>query len=107
MSAGALRRRVTIELPVETPDGAGGRTVVWSPLAAVWAEIHPQKAHERVNAHQIEARTTHIIRVRYRSDVLPTMRVVFGTRVFAIHGVLDDGERRRYLNLFCEEDAPA
>lgn len=107
MSAGALRHRVTIELPVETPDGQGGQTVVWSPLATVWAEIRPLKTDETVNAHQVEARTTHVIRVRHRTDILPTMRVVLGMRTFAIQGVLDDGERRRYLHLFCEEGAPA
>ncbi|MFP3945019.1 MAG: phage head closure protein [Alphaproteobacteria bacterium] len=107
MSAGALRHRVTIELPVETPDGQGGQTVTWSPLATVWAEIRPLKARETVNAHQVEARTTHLVRVRHRPDILPTMRVVFGNRIFAIHGVLDDGERRRFLHLFCEEGAPA
>lgn len=107
MSAGSLRHRVTIELPVETPDGQGGQTVIWSPLATVWAEIRPLKSGETVNAHQMQARTTHVIRVRHRADILPTMRVMFKTRNFAIHGVLDDGERRRYLYLFCEEGAPA
>lgn len=98
---------MAIEVPIETPDGAGGQAIVWTPLATVWAEIRPQQARETVNAHQVEARTTHIIRIRHRADVLPTMRVVFGARVFAIHGVLDDGERRRYLHLLCEEGAPA
>jgi len=107
VSAGRLRHRVRVDVPVETPDGAGGLTVVWTPLATVWAEICPQQAREAVTAQQVEARTTHLIRLRYRFDILPTMRVVFGTRTFAIRGVLDDGERRRYLTLFCEEGAPA
>lgn len=107
MSAGALRHRVTVEVPVATPDGEGGETIVWTPLATIWAEIRPRAAREAVNAHQTEVRTTHIVRVRYRPDILPTMRVVSGTRIFAIHGVLDDGERRTWLHLFCEEGAPA
>jgi SPP1 family predicted phage head-tail adaptor len=107
VNAGELRHRVTIELPLETPDGEGGQSVVWTPLATVWADIRPQQARETAAAQQVQARTTHIIRIRYRADILPTMRVVAGGRIFAIHGVLDDGERRRRLTLFCEENAPS
>jgi SPP1 family predicted phage head-tail adaptor len=107
VSAGNLRHLVTLEIPSATPDGAGGQSMVWQTLVQVWAEITPLAAEEITSADQVEARATHRIRIRWRSDVTAAMRVRLGARLFAIRGVTDQGERGRYLVLLCEEGAPA
>jgi len=43
---GALRRRVTIEVPADAPDAAGGVTRAFAPLAQVCAAVEPVSAAE-------------------------------------------------------------
>lgn len=43
---GALRHRVTLEAPVDAPDGAGGYTRSFTPIANLWARITPSGARE-------------------------------------------------------------
>ena len=43
--------------------------------------------------------------MRWRPGMVPTMRVVFGSRAFAINAVLNVLERNRELNLYCTENA--
>jgi head-tail adaptor len=40
-AAGALNTLVTLEAPQTTPDGAGGETIVWNPIATLWADLKP------------------------------------------------------------------
>ncbi len=74
-----MRRRVTIQEPVLTPDGAGGFTGSWQNIATapvVYAAITPVAAGEQFRAGQLETTATHHIVIRYRSDLTPNMRLI-------------------------------
>jgi SPP1 family predicted phage head-tail adaptor len=103
--AGRMRQRVRIEAPALTADGLGGTTRAWQTVATVWAEIRTLSGNERMAAGQLASQVTHRILLRYRTDVTQEMRILFGTRVFAIRAVLEKDGRRRALEILAEEGA--
>jgi SPP1 family predicted phage head-tail adaptor len=97
-----MRRRVVIEAPQRTGDGAGGFAETWGAVATVWARVSARGGSERVRADRLASAVTHDITIRWRTGVLPTMRVRLGARVLEIIATVED-ERRRLLTLECEE----
>ncbi len=76
---GWLRHRVVIEAPRPTPDGAGGETVTWAPLATVWALIEPvagDRADRRRSSHRRRhpRRDDPLARRRHRRHAGPLSR---------------------------------
>lgn len=104
MKTGNLRYRVTLQQFTQIDDGGGGHTEGWADVAAVWASVDPLIGKERYEAQQIQATLSHKIKMRYRAGVKPSMRVLFGVRVFNILSPpIDPEERHRELHLLCEE----
>ena len=105
---GSLRERVRLEREVRAADAGGGAQVSWMPLShapTVWARIEPLAGQELVQAMRLQARITHKVTMRWRGDVTAAMRLIWGTRILNVRTVLNPDERRRYLELYCEEGA--
>jgi len=101
---GRLRHRVMIQQDSGTADAFGEHVPNWTVLAAnVPAEIVTPSGSERQIAEQLDAICTHKVTIRYRSDVTPKMRVVFGSRTLNIEHAPDPDGRRRKLELLCKE----
>ncbi len=100
---GALRQRVTLEAPVDTPDGAGGFARSYAPVAQVWARIAPTSAREDFVEQRAEQSISHLVTIRWRDDVASAMRFSFRGRKLLIRSVFDPDERRRFLICQCEE----
>jgi len=102
---GDLRCRIVLQEERQTSDGAGGYVLAWEPVAEAWASIAPLKGRDVYAANHLEGRVSHKIITPWRSDVTPTtaMRLLYGTRVFNIHAVLNEGERNVWFVLFVEE----
>ncbi len=100
---GRLRRRLTLEAANRTPDGGGGAAETWTDIAQVWGDIRPKGGSEAVDADALSGRVSHEITLRYRSGVIPAMRLVSGSRRFEIVAVIDIDERRRWLKCLCVE----
>ena len=103
VNAGELRSRVTIETPSVTVDEIGGRVQAWTPVATVWAAVEPMSAGEQWRRLQIDASANWKITIRWMAGVSPKQRVRYGARVFEIKGVTDPDQRRRFVELACEE----
>ena len=103
---GLLRHRVAVERPVETPDGAGGATIAWEPVATIWARLDPVRASEKTIAAHLAAVATHKVTIRRREDVTGGMRILFRGRRFRILAVFDPDERGRYAVALTEEENP-
>ena len=101
--ASAYRHRVTLQQAARTPDGMGGFAEAWQGIATVWAEVQPLTGKAYLAAQQVQSSVSHRVRIRYRDGVTPDMRVMFGTRHFAIDAVLCPDERKRELHLMCVE----
>jgi len=103
VAIGDLRNRVAIERAVRTSDGGGGFAVTWELVVEVWAAIIARGAGEALELDRVAGTATHDIWIRYRTGILPEMRMRMGGREFDIRGVIDPDERRRWLKCVVEE----
>lgn len=103
MRAGELRHRITIQRQTVTRDGYGAEVPTWSTLATVWAKVVTTSGTEAIDAAQVASATlTHEVTIRWRSDVAPTMQILWGTRTLTIRAVIDDNVKRMLI-LPCDE----
>lgn len=99
---GELRHRISFQSLTRTPDGLGGATESWATVVTVWASIEPA-GKERNFAQRIEDVYTHKIRIRKRTDITATMRVLFGSRIFQVKAIAADLERKDFQTVLAEE----
>jgi SPP1 family predicted phage head-tail adaptor len=100
---GALRHRLVLEEPVETPDGAGGVTRSYATVTTLWAAVAPVRARGDVVAEALGATVTHRIIVRSGPDVTTRHRLREGTRIFRILALRDQDGSGRLLEIDAEE----
>lgn len=104
MRAGRLRNQVTIQTPTETRSATSGQvTKTWATLDTVWAGIEPLSGRELIAAGAEQSE--HDIRIvcRYLAGLTTQCRVVFGSRIFQILGVVNRNERGAEMELRCTE----
>lgn len=104
MEAGKLRHKVTLQSLTTGQDSAGAATESWSNFAtSIWASVEPLSGREYFQAQQVASETSIRVRIRYRAGIVPTMRVVYGSRKFEILAIIDPEERHREIQLMCSE----
>ena len=103
MNSGKLRHRVTVEGLTETQDASGDVVKSYTVLGSVWAAIEPLSGREYFQAQQVVSEATSRIRLRYLPGVVPSSRVLFGSRVFDVLHVANPEERNVELLLLCKE----
>ena len=103
MRAGQLRHRLTVQNAPTTTDALGGQSHAFSDGLSFWARVVPAREEELQNANQTKAKITHKITVRHRTDITPTSRLKFGTRVFEVVQVLNREERDQQLDIMALE----
>ena len=99
MQAGRLNRRCTLQQPGTATDELGQPIPGWTDVATVWASIVDVSGREYVAAGGSQNSAQTKIMIRYRSGIVPSMRVVHGADTFNIEAVL--GQDRRSLLLMC------
>lgn len=104
LDPGRLSRRVTLERPVETPDGQGGAAIAFAAVADLWALIEPLAMPEREAAGEARFEVTHAVWLRHRTDIVAGMRLLLAGRALAIRSFRDPDETRRYLVCRCTEE---
>ena len=101
---GKLRHRITIQTPTITRSDRGAEVLAWATLATVYADIRTVGGQEQVIANQLETATLlHTITIRYRTGITPKMRVLWGSRYFAIEAIIERDNRQRMFDLSCRE----
>lgn len=103
MEAGKLRHVVNIQADQGTQNDVGEHIPSWVTVVTTRASVEPLAGREFFDAQQRQAEITHRVRLRYRTGVEPTMRLLYRSRVLMIEAVIDVGERRRELHLMCRE----
>lgn len=106
MRIGQMRHRLGVQALTEARDVHGGVTTTWATAANRWGEILPEKANERDVAERRDSVVTHRIRMRWYEGLVPTQRLRFGTRIFKIIEILDQGERNRAHLIMAQELVP-
>jgi SPP1 family predicted phage head-tail adaptor len=108
MRAGELRQRVTLQEKISRQNEFGEEVVEYADLATLWALVEPVSSVEAIQQQQAAAIITHQVTLRYRSGVLPTMRLAWAdgsvTRALEIVS-LTQTPKRTELNLLVSEVA--
>jgi SPP1 family predicted phage head-tail adaptor len=81
---GDLNRRLVLQVPSETDDGAGGVTRTYTTVASVWAQVVPQAMAGDVAADSLGARLRYRILIRRRDDVTTRHQFVDGATVYRV-----------------------
>ena len=99
---GNLNRRLTLEVPTEAADGAGGVTRGYAVAATLWAELVPLSARGAVTADSLGNTQRYRIVIRAYGGITTRHRFRDGERVFRILAVQASADRR-YLGIEVEE----
>jgi len=107
MRAGDLTEWITVHKATITPDPIGGQTETWDPPVVVAANIPSAVETLRLNVEalhigQLRGAVTKRFRVRYRTDIDTSMRVVWETQTFEI-GLVDQKRIEDETHLYCAE----
>jgi SPP1 family predicted phage head-tail adaptor len=100
---GSLNKRLIIEAPVETPDGAGGVVRAYEAAGTVWASITPVTARADVQGDDSQAVVTHRIVIRTGPELSTQHRLRNGGRAFAISAFRDADGRGRFVDISAHE----
>jgi SPP1 family predicted phage head-tail adaptor len=100
---GELRDHVTIQGMTSIADPYGEPVETWAEVATVPAEVIAVSGREAVIAQQTRAVTSWRVRMRYRGDVTPAHRFLFGGRILAITWGGDPDGNGRELVFYCSE----
>jgi len=83
---GEITTRITIQDKTSVADGMGGYAVTWSDVVTVWAKKTTHRSDEAVQAMVTTGLAIHNFRIRYRSGVKSSQRIVEGTKYYNIAG---------------------
>ena len=97
---GDLNRRLVLQAPSETDDGAGGVTRAYTTIASLWAQVVPQAMAADVAADSLGARLRCRIVIRRRDDVTTRHQLFDGGVVYRLLAARLSADRR-----FLEIDA--
>lgn len=106
--ASELREVVNIESLTTAADAYGNEADTWAAITDgtnVPAKVEPLRGSEFIAAQQVQSEVTHTVKMRYRTGVLPSMRLLYRSRYLHILTVIDMNERQRMLELHCKEMA--
>lgn len=108
MRAADLRYRVMLQARKNAPDELGQPSLEWADLCAVWADIQPMTARERMVAAANQSELTHLVSIRWQSQFrdpryMATLRIKYDSRILNIQGSIDPSERHKTLELSCSE----
>jgi SPP1 family predicted phage head-tail adaptor len=101
MRIGKLNRRISLQARVALPDAAGQDVITWTEVAKPWADIRYVNGKEYATSGTTVSGATVSIRIRYRTGLDASMRVVHRGAIYSVLAVLPDEEDRDHLDLAC------
>ena len=104
MQAGRLRHRINIQQQVTPQDEYGEANKTFTDAyTSISASIDSINGKEFFSGDKYSSEISHKITIRYKSGILPKMRVEFGSRHFDIKYTTNFEERNIFLELNCKE----
>jgi SPP1 family predicted phage head-tail adaptor len=101
--AGGLRHRVKFQKKTDGTDAWGGPTVTWSDHVTVWAEVIYMGGNEFWAARQANSEAQGRVRIRYRSDLNPTMRIIYDGKTLEILSMMPYDSRKTEMHILFKE----
>lgn len=102
-AAGKRNKLVKIQYSGATQDEIGQPSVGWLDLASVFASIKNRTGAESIKSDNDVSIVQVSIGINKRTDVTPSMRVLYGTKAYEIKAVLPDEENNDGMFLVCEQ----
>lgn len=90
LDAGILRHRLEFQTLSVVLDTHGDQVEVWTTAFTVWGAVEPLSAREFIASQAAQSEVTARVVIRYRTGVLPTMRIPFRGKFYNIAGTLPD-----------------
>jgi SPP1 family predicted phage head-tail adaptor len=104
MNPSLINKRITILQKSEIQNSYGEIENNPVELAKVWANIKTLRGRELFQANQVHNEVTVKVIIRYRSGILPKMKIKYGERVLEIIAPpININEQNRFLELSCKE----
>lgn len=105
LETGKLRHRIKVQRQVQGRDAETGEvTVKWADFKSLWASVEPLSVREFISSQATQSQIVARIVVRYRTDLLPTMRILYRGKVYNPQGWLPDAESGlEYMTAPCSE----
>ncbi|KWR80346.1 MULTISPECIES: phage head closure protein [Cupriavidus] len=104
MQLGKYNRRILLERPGEDRKPSGQPMHGWIEVARPWAWIRGKSGREVITSGVELASSQFSMRIRYRTDVQQTWRVVYRGEPYEIKSVLPDEAGREYVDLVVRLD---
>jgi SPP1 family predicted phage head-tail adaptor len=103
LNAGELTKRITIQAETGGQDAYGQPFGTWTTIATVWGKIITSGGREFYAAQKLNAESTAVIEIRYRTNVTTANRILYNNRKYDILSVVDPEERHIMLQIACKE----
>jgi len=97
-----FRDSVTVERGVESDDGYGGFTIVWSTYTTLFGLIETSGGDEPYVADRLEPQETVVVACQYRSDLLESDRLLIDGETYNISRLENIDRRSRFLRIYAE-----
>lgn len=102
MAAGPLRHYVQLKRPAAGLTALGHKPTQFDPVTSVWADVRVSSGLETVRANTELSAVRASVRIRRRTDVQATWRVVHGANVYEVLAVLQHEPSGAWTDLACE-----
>ena len=102
-SLGSLRERVELQSKTQSIDSAGGHQNTFVSLDTVWARVTSQASSMSIVGDARAAKISHLVVLRFRSDLKPGDRIIYRTMPLEIVSAEDLNGRRAYLSCTCSQ----
>ena len=99
---GDLNRRLALQAPVESDDGAGGVARSFATVTTLWAQVVPQSGGAEVAADSLGAALRYRIVIRFRDDVTTRHQLQDGAVIYRIVAARPSADRR-FLEIEAEQ----
>ena len=103
LSAGRLRKKVTIYGYKEIDSPLGGKKVILAQKATVRAEMKPIRGTEYMEYYRDTNALQYKVTIRYRSDLTEKDVLLYGDRQFEIDSIINVNEDNVALEIYCTE----
>ncbi len=100
---GTLREKIELQSKNMSDDGLGGFIVSYSTIANVWASVNAANGREIEIADSRAAKISHIILMRYRSDLSAGDRIIYRNNILEIISINDLNGRKAYLKCYAAQ----
>ena len=96
-------RLLQVQRRTDAKDEDGGSLDRWETFRQLYGRIFPLRAEERVQAGAVEGVRTHEIHIRHDPALTHEHRLVDGSKVYHVDGVVDVDGRGRYAKALVVE----